>query len=215
MNNKAFYLTIMCILLCTAMTAQNIILPAPQKEGGKPLMQALNERQTNRDFSNKMLEPQILSNLLWAANGINREESGKRTAPTARNCQQIDIYAYTADGVYLYLPKTHELQLIVKGDYRGEAGMQPFVKEAPVLLIMVANYDKMKDMDDAAQQFYGATDCGNVCQNICLFCASEGLHTVTLGSIQRDKIKDLLKFNGKAILGQPVGYPRNKYIETF
>lgn len=208
MRNKVFQLTIMCILLCTAVSAQNIVLPAPQREGGKPLMQALNERQTNRDFSNKMLSPQMLSNLLWAADGINREESGKRTAPTARNCQEIDIYAYTTEGVYLYLPKTHELQLIVKGDQRSNAGMQPFVNDAPVLLILVANYDKMQDMNDEARQLYGATDCGNICQNIYLFCASEGLHTVTLGSIQRDKIQSLLKFNGKAILGQPVGFPK-------
>ena len=195
----------MCMILCTTVSAQDIKLPAPRKEGGKPLMQALNDRQTYRDFSGKELSEQQLADLLWAANGVNRAD-GKRTAPSARNCQEIDIYVFTAKGVYLYMPQDNMLKQVVKGDNRKLVAMQPFPADAPVLLVMVANYSKMKDMDMEHKEFYGATDCGNVCQNIYLYCASEGLHTVSLGSIHRDKIKDLLKFNGKAILAHPVGY---------
>lgn len=193
------------MILCTTGCAQNIKLPAPNKEGGKPLMQALNERQTHRDFSAKQLSDQQLSDLLWAAVGVNRPD-GKRTAPTARNCQQIEVYVFMEKGVYLYDAKENMLKLMVKGDQRKMVAMQPFPAEAPVLLVMVANYDKMTGMDMEHKEFYGATDCGYVCQNIYLYCASEGLHTVSLGSIQRDKIKDLLKFNGKAILAHPVGF---------
>ena len=193
------------MILCTTGCAQNIKLPAPNKEGGKPLMQALNERQTHRDFSAKQLSDQQLSDLLWAAVGVNRPD-GKRTAPTARNCQQIEVYVFMEKGVYLYDAKEDMLKLMVKGDQRKMVAMQPFPAEAPVLLVMVANYDKMTGMDMEHKEFYGATDCGYVCQNIYLYCASEGLHTVSLGSIQRDKIKDLLKFNGKAILAHPVGF---------
>ena len=193
------------MILCTTGCAQNIKLPAPNKDGGKPLMQALNERQTHRDFSAKQLSDQQLSDLLWAAVGVNRPD-GKRTAPTARNCQQIEVYVFMEKGVYLYDAKENMLKLIVKGDQRKMVAMQPFPAEAPVLLVMVANYDKMTGMDMEHKEFYGATDCGYVCQNIYLYCASEGLHTVSLGSIQRDKIKDLLKFNGKAILAHPVGF---------
>ena len=195
----------MCMILCTTVSAQDIKLPAPRKEGGKPLMQALNDRQTYRDFSGKELSEQQLADLLWAANGVNRAD-GKRTAPSARNCQEIDIYVFTAKGVYLYMPQDNMLKQVVKGDNRKLVAMQPFPADAPVLLVMVANYSKMKGMDMKHKEFYGATDCGNVCQNIYLYCASEGLHTVSLGSIHRDKIKELLKFNGKAILAHPVGY---------
>ena len=193
------------MILCTTGCAQNIKLPASNKDGGKPLMQALNERQTHRDFSAKQLSDQQLSDLLWAAVGVNRPD-GKRTAPTARNCQQIEVYVFMEKGVYLYDAKENMLKLMVKGDQRKMVAMQPFPAEAPVLLVMVANYDKMTGMDMEHKEFYGATDCGYVCQNIYLYCASEGLHTVSLGSIQRDKIKDLLKFNGKAILAHPVGF---------
>ena len=193
------------MILCTTGCAQNIKLPAPNKEGDKPLMQALNERQTHRDFSAKQLSDQQLSDLLWAAVGVNHPD-GKRTAPTARNCQQIEVYVFMEKGVYLYDAKENMLKLMVKGDQRKMVAMQPFPAEAPVLLVMVANYDKMTGMDMEHKEFYGATDCGYVCQNIYLYCASEGLHTVSLGSIQRDKIKDLLKFNGKAILAHPVGF---------
>ena len=170
-------------------------------------MQALNERVTLREFSDKMLTDQQLSDLLWAANGVNRD-NGKRTAPSARNCQEIDIYVLMSTGTYLYLADQHALQLVDAADIRSQAAMQPFVAKAPVLLMFVANYDKMTGMDKDAKEFYGATDAGFVSQNVYLYCASEKLATVVLGSIHRDFLEKKLGFKGKAILGQPVGYSK-------
>ena len=187
--------------------AQDIKLPAPKTKGGMPLMEALQKRVTNREFSDKMLSDQQLSDLLWAANGINRD-NGKRTAPSARNCQEIDIYVFIEKGVFLYVPEKNLLKQVIKEDKRKMAARQPFVADAPVLLMFVANYDKMTGMDKEAKEFYGATDAGFVSQNVYLYCASEGLSTVVLGSIFRDEIKELLKFNGKAVLGQPVAFAK-------
>ena len=198
--------------LATGMMGQNeksdvVKLVEPQRNGGMPLMQALNERVTLREFSDKMLTDQQLSDLLWAANGVNRD-NGKRTAPSARNCQEIDIYVLMSTGTYLYLADKHALQLVDATDIRSQAAMQPFVAKAPVLLMFVANYDKMTGMDKDAKEFYGATDAGFVSQNVYLYCASEKLATVVLGSIHRDFLEKKLGFKGKAILGQPVGYSK-------
>ena len=187
--------------------AQDIRLPQPQKEGGKTLMEALAARKTNRSFSQRQIPMRQLGDLLWAATGVNRED-GRLTAPTARNAQHIDTYVYTTSNVYLYIPKDHILKMVAEGDHRSEVGRQPFAAEAPVILVYVANYDKMQGFDEESKAFYGATDCGNIGQNVYLYCAANGLSTVELGSIQRDKIKELLGFNGRAQLAQPVGFPK-------
>ena len=190
---KKIITTIVSIFLIMSMIqAQDIKLPKPKKEGGMPLMEALQKRATNRDYSSKMLSDQQLADLLCSA----------------RNCQEIDIYVFMDKGVFLYVPEKDLLKQVVKEDKRKMAPRQPFAAEAPVLLVFVANYDKMTGMDKEAKEFYGATDAGYVSQNVYLYCASEGLSTVVLGSIFRDEIKDLLKFNGKAVLGQPVGFAK-------
>ena len=130
-----FLLNFLFIQVC--FSDQEIKLPLPQKEGGIPLMQALAKRSTQRNFSDKKLSDQTVSNLLWAANGINRPDSGKKTAPTAVNWQEIDVYLSNQDGLYLYKPKTHSLVLILKEDIRELTGEQPFVKDAPINLIYV------------------------------------------------------------------------------
>lgn len=168
-------------------------------------MEALNARKTTRVFSQRTLSDQQLSNLLWAADGINRED-GRRTAPTAVNTQEIDIYVYTAQRVYLYMPQSHSLKPVAEGDFRGEVFTQPALAACPVALVYVANYDRMQRFNDEKRAFYGATDTGFVSQNVYLFCASEGLNTVVAGAICREKIRARLKFNGKAVLAQPVGY---------
>lgn len=201
---KRIFAIILLILPAMLATAQ-IQLPPAKWNSNMTLDKALRERQSNRTFSDKKIDEQTISNLLWAANGINRKD-GRRTAPSARNCQEIDIYLFTEDYVYLYLPKEHQLKIVLDGDHRSEAAIQPFAQKAPLLLVFVANYEKMGDMDDEARTFYGATDCGFVSQNVYLFCAAEKLNTVVLGMIHRDGIKDLLNINGKAILAQPVGY---------
>ena len=185
----------------------NLKLLPPEKSGGKPLLQCLSERQTMRTFSGKDLPPQLLSTLLWAADGINRAD-GKRTAPTARNRQEIVIYVAMKSGVYLYLPKEHELKLIAAKDMRAACGLQPFHGEAPVDLIFVADLDRMGKGSPADIEFYSGTDCGFVSQNVYLFCASEGLATVVCGAIDRKKIAAELGLgeNYKILLTQPVGF---------
>ncbi|MDR0668326.1 MAG: SagB/ThcOx family dehydrogenase [Prevotellaceae bacterium] len=206
--------SLLLILVCIAgyAGAQNITLPKPVTHGGKPLMNALNDRQTIRSFSSQELSLAQLSNLLWAANGVNRGD-GKRTAPSASNCQEIDIYVFLKTGVYLYNPSTDALEVIEKGDHRGKVGRQAFIEKAPVVLVFVANWDKMaryKDRPDD-QQFYAGTDVGFVSQNVYLYAASESMSTVVLGMVNRDSLAKLLKLkNGKVMLGQPVGFPKKK-----
>lgn len=199
---------ISCLLLAGfTLQAQDIILPAPQKTGGEPLMEVLAARKSARQFADRALPMSELSNLLWAADGINRED-GRRTAPTARNMQQIDIYIFIPEGIYLYDHTRHQLKQVRKGDYRADIALGDFAKKAPLLLVYVANYDKMQGMPQEAMDLYGATDCGNISQNVYLYCTSAKLNTVAIGSINKDKIKELAGFgNCKAILGQPVGYP--------
>jgi SagB-type dehydrogenase family enzyme len=167
-------------------------------------MEAFANRKTNRDFTQEELTPQQLSNLLWAAAGVNRPD-GRRTSPTARNAQQIEIYVINKDGAYLYLPTIHGLKMVASGDHRKSGASQERFQDCPLMLILVANYDKMEGFSEESKAIYEGTDTGNVSQNIYLYCASEGLATCALGSIHRDKLKDLLGFNGKAILGQSVG----------
>ncbi|OQA03394.1 MAG: nitroreductase A [Planctomycetes bacterium ADurb.Bin401] len=188
---------------------KSIDLPKPVTEGGKPLMEALKERKSTREFSDEKLSLQTLSNMLWAANGISRPD-GKRTAPSARNKQEIDIYVAMEDGTYLYDAKENKLIGVVAEDIREATGMQPFVKNAPVNLLFVADYDKMGDGSNEQKDFYAATDTGYVSQNVYLFCASEGLATVVRGMVDRDKCKAALKLKDsqKIILAQTVGYPK-------
>ncbi len=186
-----------------------IELPKPQMDGGKPLMQALKERKTSREFSTEKLPMQVLSNLLWAANGINRPD-GKRTAPTAMNKQEIDVYVALQEGLYLYDAKANTLVPVLAKDLRAATGKQPFVNNAPVNLVFVADYAKMAGMPDEAKDFYAATDTGFVSQNVYLFCASEGLATVVRGYVDKDTCSVAMKLPAtkKIILAQTVGYPK-------
>lgn len=205
---KKLFVTLVATFVMCSLTAQNIKLPEPETEGGKPFYNVLKDRQTNRNFSDTPLEKQELSNLLWCANGINRPD-GKRTAPSARNCQEIDIYVLTKNGIYLYEPKEYVLLQLSRKDIRKNVSKRcEFTADAPVVLVYVANYDKMKGFDKDAREFYGATDCGFVSQNVYLYCASVGLNTVVLGAIEREDLRSILKIeNGKVVLAQPVGYP--------
>lgn len=202
---KKFVLSLTVLFSLNFMYAQDIMLPAPRKDGGKPLMEVLSNRRSLREISDTPLSEQTLSDLLWAAAGVNRPD-GRRTAPTAMNMQEIDIYVYTPKAVYLYIPQEHILRHLLTGDFRAETVRQPFAQQAPVLLLYVANYERMKRLDQQGKDFYGATDTGFISQNVYLFCAQEGLNTVVLGMIDRDAAKNRLGFDGKAQLGQPVGY---------
>lgn len=206
---KKIFLTLSVIAMTLSLMAQSDIkLPEPEKKGGMTLNEALINRQTNRTFSDQQLTEQEISNLLWAANGINRPD-GKRTAPSARNAQEIDVYVAMKTGLYKYEPNDNALRLISNKDLRHNMSPRPqMIEEAPVALIFFANYDKMKNFDDASKEFYGATDAGFVSQNVYLHCAANHLNTVVMGYIDRDAIRDMIQVDGKAILVQPVGYPK-------
>jgi SagB-type dehydrogenase family enzyme len=201
-------LMLSCSLLSYAAGPASIQLPNPQREGGKPLMSALNDRMSARTFSGDKLQMQTLSNLLWAAFGINRPD-GKRTAPSAKNWQEIDIYVAMADGAYLYDAKKNTLDPIEMKDIRAMTGAQAFVKDAPVNLVYVADYSKVNEGGLDGQILVGA-DAGLISENVYLFCASEGLATVVRASIDRDALAKELKLRPqqKIILAQSVGYPK-------
>ncbi len=194
-------LTILFLALTAPLAfAQDITLPAPQTDGGKPLMQALAARQSSRQFAARALPPQTLSNLLWAAYGFNRPD--KRTAPSARNQQEMEIYVFLKDGVYLYDAKANQLVQKIAGDHRSAAGKQPFAATAAADLLLVGDLSKLdRDLVHA--------DCGFISQNIYLFCASEGLSTVVCARIDSPALAKLLGLQGQkeALYNQCVGYP--------
>jgi len=215
MNKKSCTLSVLLafFLLSSVAAAQEVkpvSLPDPQTDGGKPLMQALKARSTSREFKPDKLPLQVLSNLLWAAFGINRPESGKRTAPSAMNWQEIDIYVALADGLYVYDAKAQRLNPVLTADVRGATGTQDFVKDAPVNLIYVADLARTGDASADAQNLYTAVDTGVIVQNVYLFCASEGLGTVVRGSVDRAALAGVMKLrpNQRIIVAQTVGYPK-------
>jgi nitroreductase len=203
-----FVFMLSCSLSSYAEGPASIQLPNPQKDGGKPLMAALNARMTARTFSEEKLPMQTLSNLLWAAFGINRPD-GRRTAPSAKNWQETDIYVATADGAYLWDAKKNTLETIVAKDIRPMTGTQTYVKDAPVVLIFVSDYTKVNAGDFDKQLLVGA-DTGMISENVYLFCASEGLATVVRAAIDKDPLAKELKLRPeqKIILDQCVGYPK-------
>jgi SagB-type dehydrogenase family enzyme len=188
-------------------TGETIPLPEPQKTGGMPLFEALDARQSKRNFSQEPLSLQDLSTLLWAAYGINRED-GRRTAPSARNWQQFDIYLIMADGWYVYDHLQHAIIKKGEEDLREHAGSQDFIKTAPLNLIFVSDHDRITGASREKQEFNSATDVGYISQNVYLFCASQGLATVVRGLLDRDKLHQLLQLRPSqyVILGQTVGY---------
>lgn len=198
--NKKIILMLLTIAVILPSFAQDIQLKTPNKTGGKPLMQALSERKSSRNFVDKDLSVDQLSNLLWAANGFNRDD--KRTAPTANNKQEIELYVAIKSGVYLYDAKNSMLQLIKSGDHRKSTGNQDFVPKASANIILVA------DMDKASSREYAYTDCGFVAQNIYLFAASEGLGAVSRGWYDKDVLAKLLSLpsHKEVLLTQSVGF---------
>ena len=195
--------------LAAAQELKRIDLPAPRAEGGMPLMSALKLRHSTRDYADRPLAPQTLSDLLWAAFGINRP-SGDRTAPYWRHIMVIDIYAAMADGVWLYEPKAHSLLPYLKGDIRAQTGLQDFVGTAPLNLVYVAHGERMADISPEERRLYASVDTGFIGQNIYLFCASEGLATVFRGAVDYQKLARTMKLPDQQFVtfAQTVGYPR-------
>ena len=197
-----------CPILIYSQDIKPIKLLAPQLEGGKSLMQALKERKSLREFSSKELPLQVISDLLWAANGINRLDSGRRTAPSAMNMQEIDIYLAKADGLYLFDAKQNILIPVAGEDIRALTGNQPFVKDAPINLIYVADLSKMGRTSGSDADFYASADTGFISENAYLYCASAGLATVVRGSIDKSVLAKAMKLrpDQKIIFAQTVGY---------
>lgn len=195
--------------LSFAQELKPVVLPPPQTEIGGPLMQVLKRRHSTRAFRPDRLPAQVMSNLLWAAFGINRPDSGKRTAPSAMNWQETDIYVATADGLYLYDAKANELRPILAEDLRAQTGTQDYVEDAPVNLVYVANLAKTGKAS-ADRDLFVAADTGFIAQNVYLFCASEGLAVVVRGSINREELAKAMKLRPeqRIILAQTVGYAR-------
>ncbi|KAF5041705.1 Nitroreductase family protein [anaerobic digester metagenome] len=208
---RVIILTLCIMVAVFSASAQSVInLPAPVTTGGKPLMDALSERHSGREFLDSAMSDQQVSNLLWAAYGVNRAESGKRTAPSARNMQEFDIYVSLKNGLYQWNSANNQLELIKAGDFRGRIGRQTFVATASLVLIFVADYDRMGKMEESSKEFYSAADCGYISQNVYLFAASENLSTVVLGSVERESVAQLLglKATQKIVFAQPVGFPK-------
>jgi len=176
---------------------------------GSPLMQLLGKRMSSREFSPEPLPVEVLSNLLWAAFGVNRPD-GKRTAPTASNRQEIEIYVAAANGLYLYDAKASLLKPILTEDIRAMTGRQPFVKEAAVNLIYVADYSKMGTLTNENKDLYSAAATGFISENVYLFCTSEGLATVVRANMDKPALATVMKLRPeqKIILAQSVGYPK-------
>lgn len=197
------------MLIGGTLLAQDIQLPEPAAKGGKPLMEVLKERRSLRAYSNKALPPQMMSDLLWAAWGINRAD-GRHTAPTACNNQEIDLYVCLPSGVYLYDPKANTLKQAIKDDVRKKCGIQPFVGTAPLTLVIAVDRNRMNRLDDSGKTFYAGIDAGYVSQNIYLYCASTGLSTVAIGYVDRPALSKALKLKShqEIIITQPVGFAR-------
>jgi SagB-type dehydrogenase family enzyme len=191
------------------LTAIKLLTPTLQDD--KPLMQALKERKSSREFDEKELSLQDLSNVLWCANGINRPEDGRRTAPSAMNRQDIDVYAVLKEGIYLYDATLHQLTPVATGDFRKETGMQEFVATAPLNIVFVsdmAKFDKARQPEDKI--WMAALDAGHCSQNVYLYCASANLAVVTRMSLDKAKMGELMKLRPEQqiVLAETVGHPK-------
>lgn len=211
MRNILIILTaLLFVHVMNAQDLQVIKLNAPDKTRGTAVMKAFSDRHSDREYASKELSAQDLSDLLWAANGINRSD-GKRTAPSALNKQDIDVYVVMKEGAYLYDAKAHALNPVAKGDHRpAVAGGQDFVKEAPVCLVLVSDLSRFGNVGDRTK-LMGAMDAGIVSQNINLCCAGLGLSTVPRATMDQAALKKILNLSDSQVLmmNNPVGYPKS------
>jgi SagB-type dehydrogenase family enzyme len=207
---KPLFLLILLFMSSLSLFSQkNIQLPEPRKTGGMPLMETLSKRATCRTFQSKELTNTQLSNLLWSAFGVSRPD-GKRTAPSAMNKQEADIYVLLKSGVYVYNAEKNMLEMVSGNDERVYAGKQDFVKDAPVQLIVVASLSKMGDGTESDKLNLAFIDAGYISQNIYLFCTSEGLATGARAMIDKETLSTKLKLkpDQRIIIAHSVGYPK-------
>jgi len=195
--------------------AQDIKLPDPDRNGGVPLMQALNDRASTREYDSRKLSDQQLSDLLWAAWGINRPTEGKHTAPSSNNKQEMSVYAALESGLYLYVPESHYLKQIHNRDIRMLTGKQDFVPVAPVNLVYVADLLKagVKEPEKAGPESLNTSNIntGFMAQNVYLYCASEKLACVVRGWVDFPELYKAMELapHQRIIVAQTIGYPKN------
>lgn len=192
----------------------SITLPEPQKDLDFPLMKAIELRRTKRKWGNSILSDQEISNLLWAACGITHKETkrskSKRTAPSACNSQEISVYIALSKGLFLYDETNHQLLKILSNDIREHIGTQKMMHSAPVGLIYVSDFSKLKTFlfkDDARKGFTSAADTGFMSQNVYLYCAAANLSTAIIGLVDREKLHKImgLSENEKIVYTQVIG----------
>lgn len=205
---KKILLLAVSLVVSFPLIGQTPELPAPQKTGGMPLMEALAKRATGRSFDTAGISMQQLSDLLWASCGVNRPD-GRRTAPSANNKQEIDLYVLLTSGAYLYDAQHHKLIEVANEDLRREASEQRFA-DAPVQLIYVADLARRGDGPEEGKLRMASIDCGYISQNTYLYCASEGLVTGARATVNRDALVAKLKLRPeqKILLAHSVGHPK-------
>lgn len=215
LNLRVFAISLTCLLSGGMLIAQQafIKLETPDLNRATSLMEALSVRASAREYDTTRLSLQDLSDLLWAANGINRPEEGKRTAPSAMNSQDVDIYVFMKNGVFRYDHQDHALVGVAEGDFRKHvAGRQEAVAEAPVILVLVSDISRFRAGSDEVKRTWAAVDVGTVSQNISLFCAATNLATRPRASMDQEALRELLKLNEHQllILNHPVSYRKDQ-----
>jgi nitroreductase len=213
---KTLIISITALVLCLHISAETIVkqLPAPTKTGGMPLMEALNNRQSTRDFDDsKKISDQTLSDLLWAGFGVNRPGKGKRTAPSSYNAQDITIYVFQANGTWLYNAPSNTLEQVSSKDLRNLSGFQDFVKTAPLSIVLVSDYEKFRKGNGDDKEYWkrgGSVDAGLIAQNINLYCASQNLGVVVRAYINYKELAKELSFgeDKMIVIAQTIGYKK-------
>lgn len=233
MNRRTFIKTVPAVAMLTtaasslaqdqspaaASPLQPIVLPKPETDGGKSVLAALHERRTNRSIRPDKLPPQMLSNLLWAAFGVNREKAnfGKsgRTAPSASNSQEIDLYVALPEGVYLYEASPHRLTPVVAGDFRARSG-RGAAATAPVNIFYVVDLARYvlegnpdrRIKDPEVQKSYYFCAVGLIAQSVYLFAASQGLAAWFHNCDKTNTPKEFkLREDQRVLFAQTVGHP--------
>jgi len=210
-NLFSFMLFTLLVCPLSAQETKTIVLNPPDLKRGLPVMQALSVRASAKEFDTAKINLQDLSDLLWASNGVNRPNLGMRTAPSAVNAQDIDVYVCIETGLYVYDAKKHVLDLVIEGDYRKSiAGSQKNFAAAPLMCLLVSDISRFKFGEDSTKLIWAAADAGIVSQNISLFCASVGLATRPRAWMDQKELRELLKLKKSQylMLNHPVSYKK-------
>ena len=183
-------------------------LPPASELAGVTLKNALKLRRSTRAYTSHPLPDQVLSDILWAANGVNRPNDG-RTSPYWRHIMVIDIYLAMADGIWFYDPPKNALRRTSEQDIRAQTGQQDFVSVAPLELIYVAHGERMTDVNPEERRLYASVDAGFIGQNVYLACAAAGLGSVFRGSVDAARVARLMQLPDSQFVtfAQTVGYP--------